>query len=81
MTSCRLITDKIWANLEQKVLQASQSNCAAFLAWLYACICYNKLAQASCRKILYIRTMSISEASDPRLACGKSAACFFPQKY
>lgn len=52
MTSCRLITDKIWANLEQKVLQASQSNCAAFLAWLYACICYNKLAQASCRKIL-----------------------------
>lgn len=67
--------------MEQEVLQASQSNYAAFLAWLYACICYNKLAQASCRKIQYIRTLSISGASDPQLACGKYAACFFPQKH
>lgn len=53
MSSCRLIADNSWANLEQEVLQASQSNYAAFLAWLCACMCSNKLAQAGCRRGLW----------------------------
>ena len=81
MSSCRLIADKIWADLEQDVSRAFQNNHAAVLAWPYARRRYSELAQASGREVLQIRTLRSSEASDPRIACGRQAVCFFPQKY